>query len=106
MESSDGWRIATARSPACMPAIPHWPHGSEMKKLNLTLIADSFIFACFDSEAKHKVACRYANGYLRGGSSAFPHIVTQLGTEWSKRLPAQKTGGRYKTCHQQRLVVL
>jgi len=64
MESPGGWRIATARSPACMPAIPHWPHGSEMKKLNLTLIADSFIFACFDSEAKHKVACRYANGYL------------------------------------------
>jgi len=33
-------------------------------------------------------------------------VVTQLGIGWSKRLPAQKTGGRYKTCHQQRLVVL
>jgi hypothetical protein len=43
---------------------PHWPHGSKMKKLNLTLIADNSIFACFDSQAKHKVACRYANGYL------------------------------------------
>jgi len=33
-------------------------------------------------------------------------MVTQLGTGWSKRLPAQKAGGRYKTCPQQRLVVL
>jgi hypothetical protein len=32
--------------------------------------------------------------------------VTQIGTGRSKRLPAQKTGGRYKTCHQHRLVVL
>jgi hypothetical protein len=33
-------------------------------------------------------------------------VVTQLGTGWSQQLPAQKTGGLYKTCHQQRMVVL
>jgi hypothetical protein len=40
------------------------------------------------------------------GKSFKNQVVTQLGTGWSKRLPAQKTGGRYKTCYQQRMVVL
>jgi hypothetical protein len=33
-------------------------------------------------------------------------VVTQLGTGWSKRLPAQKTGGLYNTCHQKIMEVL
>jgi hypothetical protein len=41
-------------------------------------------------------------------SSSFSprRVVTQLGTGWSKRLPAQKTGGLYKTFHQERMLVL
>ena len=33
-------------------------------------------------------------------------VVSQFGSGWGKRLPAQKTGGLYKTCHHERMVVL
>jgi hypothetical protein len=33
-------------------------------------------------------------------------VVIQFGSRWSKRLPALKTGGLYKTYYQQRRTVL
>ena len=43
------------------------------------------------------------------GSSVFScvqSVVTQFSPGSSKRLPAQKTGGRYKTCYEQGVTVL
>jgi hypothetical protein len=46
----------------------------------------------------------FADACLEGGVK--DGEVAQPSTGWSKRLPAQKTGGLYKTCHQQRMVIL